>query len=332
MGVALGVVLGSIMQLLVSSIGLIGLGFDYQFKIYWRNKGFRKVLSLLPARSLDQGMDYVVGIVESNLASRMASGTVRAYEQAAALHMMPVNLVGVAISTAVFPSLTERLNEDRKDLFRKELQQAIRVMAWIAIPIAVITFFARGYVVSFIKNGGDSLMAGILGALVIAILFRTMYHIASRSFYAQQDTRTPFYVSIFAIGLNIILAIWFTQSLDLGAYGLAYAQSIVAVVEVVLLLTIIHKRIDGGLIDKILVSSISRMASAAGFMALVTYATVQLLQLQKDDMSLSSTVPKFTAIVLISAIVYVLISAKMGLHEADIVIKRANKIIFSKRR
>src|SRR5690606_22060021 len=78
MGVALGVVLGSIMQLLVSSIGLMGLGFDYQFKIYWRNKGFRKVLSLLPARSLDQGMDYVVGIVESNLTSRMASGTVRA--------------------------------------------------------------------------------------------------------------------------------------------------------------------------------------------------------------------------------------------------------------
>lgn len=175
-------------------------------------------------------------------------------------------------------------------------------------------------------------MAGILGALVVAILFRTMYHIASRSFYAQQDTRTPFYVSIFAIGLNIILAIWFTQSLELGAYGLAYAQSIVAVIEVVVLLTIIHKRIEGGLVDRVLVSAILRMASAAGFMALVTYATVQLLQLQRDDMSLSTTVPKFGAIVLVSAVVYVLISARMGLHEADIVLKRVNKIIFNKRR
>ena len=35
MGVALGVVLGSILQLIVSACGLIGLGFDYRFKIYW---------------------------------------------------------------------------------------------------------------------------------------------------------------------------------------------------------------------------------------------------------------------------------------------------------
>ncbi len=332
MGVALGVVLGAAMQLVVSSIGLIGLGFDYEFKIFWKNKGFRKVLRLLPARSLDQGMDYVVGIVETNLTSRMASGTVRAYEQAASLHMMPVNLVGVAISTAVFPSLTERLNEDRKDLFRKELQQAIRVIAWISLPIAVITYFGRGYVVSFIKNGGDALMASILGALVVAILFRTMYHIASRAFYAQQDTKTPFYVSIFAIGLNIALAVWFTQSLNLGAYGLAYAQSIVAVLEVITLLFIIHRRLDGGLIDKQLVSAVGRMASASGFMAIVTYITVQVLQLQRDDMSLSSTLPKFIAIVAISAVAYVLISSRMGLSEADIVIDRANKAIFTRRK
>nr|HMM62407.1 lipid II flippase MurJ [Candidatus Saccharibacteria bacterium] len=43
MGVALGVVLGSILQLLISSVGLIGMGFDYRFKIFWKNHGFRKV-------------------------------------------------------------------------------------------------------------------------------------------------------------------------------------------------------------------------------------------------------------------------------------------------
>ena len=43
MGVALGVTLGSVMQLLISCIGLWGMGFDYRFKIFWRNKGFRKV-------------------------------------------------------------------------------------------------------------------------------------------------------------------------------------------------------------------------------------------------------------------------------------------------
>lgn len=68
MGVALGVVLGSILQLVISCIGLWGMKFDYKFKIFWRNRGFRKVLSLLPPRSLNQGINYVNTIVEVNLA------------------------------------------------------------------------------------------------------------------------------------------------------------------------------------------------------------------------------------------------------------------------
>ncbi|MDB5183624.1 MAG: rane protein of unknown function, partial [Candidatus Saccharibacteria bacterium] len=203
MGVALGVALGSVMQLIVSTIGLFGLGFDYQFKIFWKNKGFRQVLRLLPPRSIDQGMDYIVGIVETNLASRMAAGTLAAYNQATVLHMAPINLIGVAISTAAFPKMTERIGQNRPDLFRSELQNIIRIIVWLAMPVAAVTYFTRGYLVNFIKNGGDVVMAGLLGSLVVAILFRSIYFICAKSFYAQQDTKTPLYISLFSIALNI---------------------------------------------------------------------------------------------------------------------------------
>ncbi len=269
MGVALGVVLGSIMQLIISCIGLAGLGFDYRFKIYWKNKGFRKVLSLLPARSLDQGMDYVVGIVETNLASRMAAGTLAAYNQAVMLMMAPINLIGVAISTAAFPTMTERLSEGKTDLFKSELRTVLRVIIWLSLPVAIIAFFTRGYLVNFINPTGDTLMAGLLGALTVAILFRSVYYIAARSFYAQQDTKTPLYISFFSIGLNIVLAVWFTTGLNLGAYGLAWAQSIMAAVEVFILFTVMSVRL-GGLLDKIFWSGVWRMMSATGFMAIAS--------------------------------------------------------------
>lgn len=102
MGVALGVVLGAVLQLFVSLVGLIGLDFDYEFKINWKNQGFRSVLKLLPARSLDQGVDYINTIVTTNLSSRMGAGALRSYNQAYSLSQMPVSLVGVAISTAFF--------------------------------------------------------------------------------------------------------------------------------------------------------------------------------------------------------------------------------------
>lgn len=329
MGVALGVVLGSIMQLLVSSIGLMGLGFDYRFKIYWKNKGFRKVLTLLPARSLDQGADYLNSIVETNIASRMASGTVRAYQQATTLHMVPINLIGVAISTAAFPKMTERLAEGRPDLFKSELQSVLRIIIWLALPVATIAYFTRGYLVSFIQNGGDPLMAGLLGALVVAILFRSIYHIAARSFYAQQDTKTPLFISIFAISLNIFLAIWFTVVLHLGAYGLAWAQSLVATVEVGILFMIMSRRIDG-LFDLVFVHAVARMASATGFMAVVSYVTVLLLQLQNNDQNLLSTVPKFGVIVLVSFSAYITFSQLLKLEESIPVIRRLQAIFFGR--
>lgn len=329
MGVALGVVLGSIMQLIVSSIGLFGLGFDYRMKIFWKNKGFRQVLRLLPARSFDQGIDYVSAIVDTNLASRMAAGTVRIYQQATTLYMVPINLIGVAISTAAFPQMTERLSQGRPDLFKKELQTVLRVIIWIALPVAVITYFTRGYLVHFIKNGGDPLMAGLLGILSVAILFRSIYHIAARSFYAQKDTKTPLYISIASIILCVTLAVWFTMGLNMGAYGLAWAQVIWAIFEVIVLFIIMSSRIPK-LFDVYFVHAVARMASATGFMAVVTYISVIIFSFNASDQSFFAGFYKFATIVAISGASYMLFSKLLKLKEVDPIIQRFAHFFFKK--
>ena len=329
MGVALGVVLGSFLQLIVSAVGLAGLGFDYNFKIYWRNRGFRKVLSLLPARSVDQGMDYVVSLVEVNLASRLADGTVRAYQQALTLHLMPINLIGVAISNAAFPRLTEHLGEGRDDLFQKDLRSLLRIIFWMALPVAVVIFFTRGYVVHFIRNGGNQLIAGILGCLVVAILFRTIYHMAARAFYARQDTKTPLYISIFSISLNIILAIVLSMVLKMGAYGLAWAQSTVAVLEVVILLVVMNRQMPK-MFDLIFMRAIFRMVIAGIITGVVCYVGVLVLPFRYHDDSFFSAFPKFVVISMVSFGVYAAASKWLKLPEIDPVLTRLRKMLFGR--
>ena len=329
MGVALGVVLGSFLQLIVSAVGLAGLGFDYNFKIYWRNKGFRKVLSLLPARSVDQGMDYVVSLVEVNLASRLVDGTVRAYQQALTLHMMPINLIGVAISNAAFPQLTEHLGEGRNDLFQKDLRSLLRIIFWMALPMSVVIFFTRGYVVHFISNGGDQLIAGILGCLVVAILFRTIYHMAARAFYARQDTKTPLYISIFSITLNIILAIVLSMVLKMGAYGLAWAQSTVAVLEVVVLLAVMNRQMPK-LFDMTFVRAIFKMIIAGTVTGVVCYIAVLIMPFRYHDDSFFSAFPKFVIISLVSFGVYAAASKWLKLPEIDPILARLKKVLFGR--
>ena len=329
MGVALGVVLGSFLQLIVSAVGLAGLGFDYNFKIYWRNKGFRKVLSLLPARSVDQGMDYVVSLVEVNLASRLVDGTVRAYQQALTLHMMPINLIGVAISNAAFPQLTEHLGEGRDDLFQKDLRSLLRIIFWMALPVSVVIFFTRGYVVHFISNGGVPLIAGILGCLVVAILFRTIYHMAARAFYARQDTKTPLYISIFSITLNIILAIVLSMVLKMGAYGLAWAQSTVAVLEVVVLLAVMNRQMPK-LFDMTFVRAIFKMIIAGTITGVVCYIGVLVLPFRYHDDSFFSAFPKFIIISLVSFGAYAAASKWLKLPEIDPILARLKKVLFGR--
>ncbi|UTX51483.1 murein biosynthesis integral membrane protein MurJ [Candidatus Saccharibacteria bacterium TM7i] len=327
MGVALGVVLGSMLQLLVSSLGLFGMGFDYRFKIYWKNKGFRQVLRLLPPRSLDQGIDYVTSIVETNLASRFVAGSVRAYQQAMTLSFVPINLIGVAISTAAFPKMTERLGQGRPDLFRRELQAVLRVIVWLALPVTVIAYFGRGYLVSFVNNGGDAYIASILGILSISILFRSIFFIAARSFYAQQDTKTPLYISLVTIGASVALAVWLSLGTNAGVYGLAWASVLAAILEVTILFVIMERRIRG-LFSKDFVNALVRMASATGFMAIITYIMVLLLPFGADDQSFFSSFPKFAVIVAVSLISYIIICRLFKLREVNPIIDKVRKILF----
>ena len=331
MGVALGVILGAIMQLIVALIGLFGLGMDYDFKINWKNQGFKSILRLLPARSMDQGIDYVNGIVNTNLSSRMGAGAVRSFNQASSLHQMPVNLIGVAISTAFFPKLTEELGNGDKKEFNNTFRQALRTIIWISLPVSVVAFFGRGYVTSFISNIGNNdsngTIASILGTLCIAIFARSVFHIASRGFYAYQDTKTPFVVSIFAIGFTVILSIWF-YLIGWGVDGLGLAQSIGAIAEIIILLYILQKRSKNELLNKAFWRAIYRMCFATIVAGCVAFSMTKFVPLMATDNSLVITIPKFLLIFTVSVIAYLVASYFLNLKEAKPVFRYVKKALF----
>ncbi len=331
MGVAIGVIFGAILQLIVSLIGMFGLGMDYERKIYWKNQGFRSILKLLPARSLDQGIDYANSIVSTNLASRMGAGAIRSFNQATSLHQMPVTLIGVAISTAFFPKLTEEIGAGYKETYYNTFRTALRTIIWISLPVTIIAFFARGYVVSFISNLGNgsnnSVIVSVLASLVLAIFARSVFHIASRGFYANQDTKTPFIVSIFAIGLTMGLSAAF-YFLGFGVEGLGYAQSIGAVVEIIILLTLLHKRSGYQLLNKGFWKAFSRMLIATLICGCIAYAMVKFMPLMASDTSLVITAPKFLLIAAVSMVAYIIASYCLNLKEATPIIAKVKKTLF----
>ena len=324
-GLGIGALAGAILQLLIVLFGLVGLRFRYTRGINFQSPDFRGILRNLPPRSIDQGLDSINSIVETNRASTLTPGSITIYENAYTLHLAPILLIGTAISTAAFPRLNARLAQGRPDLFRREFLMVLRAIIWIVVPVIVITFFTRGYLARLIFKNPQPRIAEALGFLTGAIFFRTVYSLISRWFYSQKDTRTPLFVSLFAIALNVYLA--FTLVRESGdVSSLAIAQSIVAAVEVIILVVIMLRR-DHKLFDAEFWGGVSRILSVTGFTILVTYIMVTLIPLDVTDRGFIKLSVKLLAIIIPTFILHIWLSAIFGLEEVRPVIDKLRKLV-----
>ena len=325
-GLGLGALIGAVVQLIVVACGLWKLGFHWHPRIQWHSADFKTILRNLPPRSLDQGMDQIGNLVETRIASGLGSGSITYYNNAFILSTAPILLIGTAISTAAFPRLNSRLSQGRPDLFRKDFLMVLRAMIWIAAPLVVICYFGRGYLARLIYAQGSPQIAIIFGFLTVAIFFRIIYAIVSRWFYAQKDTKTPLFVSLFTIALNVFLAYTLSRPTSYGVAGLALAQSIVSAVEVFILGVIMLFR-DHQLFDMVFWSGVWRIISVTGFTVVAAFIMISIYPLGLNDRGLFTLGSKLLFIAGVTFGVHIAISALFGLEETRPIFSRVRKLI-----
>jgi putative peptidoglycan lipid II flippase len=324
-GLGIGAFIGAVLQLLVVVFGLTGTHFSWRPKIMWKSSDFRLILRQLPPRSLDQGIDQLESIVETRFASRLGSGAITYYNNAYILSTAPALLIGTAISTAAFPRLNQRLSQGRPDLFRKDFLTVFRALIWITLPVVVVAYFARGYLARLIFSRDAPQIALVFGYLALAILFRTLYALVSRWFYAQKDTKTPLFVSVFTISFNIVLAWLLARPSSYGVAGLALAQSIVAMTEVVILFSIMLFR-DHRLFDPDFWRGIVKIISVTGFTLIAGFIIISFYPLGKYDRGFVTLGTKLLIITAVTFAAHVAVSALFGLEEVQPVLSRLRKI------
>ncbi len=324
-GLGLGAMIGGILQLLVVLFGSSKLNFHWRPRINWQSKDFHLILRNLPPRSLDQGVDQVNSVVETHIASSLGAGNISYYNNAFTLSTAPILLVGTAISTAAFPRLNQRLAQGRVDLFRRDFLMILRAMIWISAPLVVVCYYCRGYLSRLIFTQDNSEIAIIFGYLTLAIFFRIIYSIISRWFYAQKDTKTPMFVSFFTIALNIVLAVTLAKKSSYGIAGLALAQSIVAMVEVMILTAIMLYR-DPKLFDATFWNGIGRIVAVTGFSVVAGFIMVSLYPLLSSDKGIFTLGSKLVLIAGVTFGVHVGVSAIFGLEEVGPIFRRIRQV------
>ncbi len=325
-GLGIGALIGAILQLVVASFGMWGLRFRWRPHINFKSDDFKLIMRKLPARSIDQGVDSINSIVETNRATVLGQGPVSYYNFATTIMNVPVMLFGTAISTAAFPRLAERLAQKRTDLFHKDFFKVMELMIWLAMPVAVVSYFGRGYLARLLYGDVAPSVALIFGFLTVAIFARIMYTIISRFFYAQKDTLTPLLVSLFVIALNIFLAFNLAKPSAYGIAGLALAQSIAALAEIIILLGIMLIR-DPYLFNRAFWGSVVKIISVTGFSVVTCFIMISLLPLEIADRGFVTLGFKFGLIASVTLLVHLGMSALFGLKEASVVLNRLRRIV-----
>jgi putative peptidoglycan lipid II flippase len=324
-GVAWGVVLGVVLQAVLQWLGLYGLGFEYRPTINLKLKGVRTTLKLMFPRSIDQGIDQINYSVETIIGSLVGPNAIAQLSIANSLKNVPLVLIGSSITTAVFPRLAARASNGQQEKLVEAYVQTARLILFLAIPAALFALVARGYIVRLLYGFGDVTTANTLGWFAGTIVFTSLFMLVSRVYYAMQDTRTPLYLSLASIPLNILLS--FILSRSYGVVGLAMSASVVAALETTTLALILRAR-HGSFGEKSILRGAWRMVIAGAIMIGTLYPLIAVaLPLYAADIGISTLLPKFLAIVVVALMTYLVPCYLLRLNEAKHIAGRALEIM-----
>lgn len=237
-----GVMLGGVLQLAVQIPALRAMsllpriGFSPSaIRVAWDEAGVRRILALMGPALLGVGVAQISLMINTQIASYMAPGSVTWLFYADRLMEFPTSLLGVALGVVLTPQLASAKAAGDDERYSNMLDWGLRLVVLLAVPCAVgLLTFATPLVATLFHRGAlhDSdvgqialaLMgygAGLLGLVAIKVL--------APGYYASQDIRTPVKIAIVVLVitqlLNLALVPWLKHT------GLALSIGLAALIN-----------------------------------------------------------------------------------------------------
>ena len=327
-GLAVGVLIGGVLQLSLQIPFLIKKGFYFwrHTKIY--HPGLKKIGTLMLPATFGAAVYQINTLVQTLLASLLPSGSLSYLYYADRLVQFPLAIFGIATATAVLPSLSRQAAENDFDALKGTFIYAVNFVFYITIPAMVGLIVLRIPIVALLfKRGAFSAQATELTAYAllyyaIGLWAFSAVRIVVSTFYALQDTKTPVKMAIIAIIANIVLGR--ILMVPMGHAGLALALSLSMILNLTLLVGALSARLGNMGWQGIWVSLCKTVISSVFMGAAIRFAAAYLIPL--DYTSVLGLFSGLSATILIGLLLFGVFSFLVRSQELNTILS-----IFKKR-
>ena len=240
-----GVALGGVLQLAWMLPHLLKIRMLPRPTRHFDDPGLRRILKLMAPATLGVSVAQISLLINTILASFLASGSVSWLYYADRLMEFPAGMLGVALGTILLPSLAKHYADDNPGDYSKLLDWGLRLTLLLALPAAaalavlavplISTLFHYGAFtdtdVSMTQRALVAYSVGLVGLILVKVL--------APGFYARQNIRTPVKIAIVTLVATQLMNLAFI--IPLGHAGLALAIGLGACLNAGLLLHLLKK-------------------------------------------------------------------------------------------
>jgi putative peptidoglycan lipid II flippase len=238
-GTAIGAVLGAVAHLGIRVAGLVRTPFRIRPRWAIRTPAFREFVRLMLPRMVSHPIDPLMLTFFTNLASGVGIGAVTSFNFASDYQVVPVSLIGVSFSLAVFPVLAAAWAAGDGDAFRAVLRRNLVTIGGLTILAAIALVIVAEPLVRTLLGGGafgpDDVdrTTTVLRAYAISIPFDSLSYPLSRALYATHNTILQVVASI--AGFVTVVAAGLLLVGPLGIVAIPLAAALGSAVKVALL-------------------------------------------------------------------------------------------------
>jgi putative peptidoglycan lipid II flippase len=286
-GMAYGVVVGGLLQFGWQVPLLCKYGYPFRFAFDWSHPALRRIFNLMIPAMLANAAVQINVIVNTSFASRIADplrghdGPVSWLGYAFRFVHLPLGLFGVAVASAMLPAISRDAALRNFKEFRKTFSRSLSLIFLCTAPSAVALILLGKQIIRVVYQSGrfdaydTSQTALALSCYSVGLLAFAATRVLTPAFYALGDARTPMYVSVLSIALNIAIPFILLNYLHFGFAGLALTTSVAVSIECLLLFEFLRRKL-GGIEGHYLLDRVARIAAAAAFMT-ATIAVLKVL-------------------------------------------------------